>query len=319
VIVSIDRTAGVARNKRRPMATPNEASAPRWISSPAVRFLKRASSFQTNSTRSPRRDSGESPSLRDKANLSSARAEGLTAASSSHHEGHAAWMAWSLSPASLSSLMSALESRSTLSSRPSWGPRSVQNFVECRSGTQWLTARCRAASKANSSPRSPPAPAVSPAAGASLCAALVGGGLRFSQASASAKISLSGSSFAISLPHEPRAPAACPSGRLGGNPPWASGLDNKTRPQEARPGLEVGLSLVVTEPISARAVRGSQAAFPPHKRPSRMKPRPATGLTHSRRKPAEAGPRFLRPARVIQVAFQPQRSTRCTSIAACGM
>lgn len=69
-----------------------------------VSRLNLAVSFHTNSTRSPNKDRGESPKLRARVNLSSAWADRELAASSLHHFGQAALMAWSLRPARLSSL-----------------------------------------------------------------------------------------------------------------------------------------------------------------------------------------------------------------------
>src|SRR5208337_1607499 len=111
---TVDWLGATARRRMRATATPNDAKAPRAKVSFAVRFLNRASSCQTKSTRSPSSDWGARPKFLDSENRSSARAEALVAASSSHHVGQAARIASSLRPASFNSLMRALESASTV-------------------------------------------------------------------------------------------------------------------------------------------------------------------------------------------------------------
>ncbi|GJD92486.1 hypothetical protein BHAOGJBA_6040 [Methylobacterium hispanicum] len=90
---------GAVRISRRPSETPKEARAARCSGFSVERCLNFASSFQTNSTRSPRRPLGETPSLRASAKRSSARPEASPEASSLHHVGHAASIACLLRPA----------------------------------------------------------------------------------------------------------------------------------------------------------------------------------------------------------------------------
>ncbi len=94
----ISRLFDSALVKSRPKDIANELKTCRSAADSVPRCLKRALSFQTNSTRSPRSGFGASPNFRANANRSSAWADGLSEASSLHHAGHAASIAAVLIP-----------------------------------------------------------------------------------------------------------------------------------------------------------------------------------------------------------------------------
>ena len=115
-----DRPAPAPGRSALPTAIPKDANAARSLASSAVRFLNNTSSFQTNSTCSPKRRRGESPRRRERTNRSSAFADRDPANSSVHQSGHAALMARRLIPAPDNALTRDLVS---LSSYPSIAPQ----------------------------------------------------------------------------------------------------------------------------------------------------------------------------------------------------